>query len=90
MTNSPISEEVLIHLRENQFNEMADELHEFLNLMNDSNDLKVALEAANRVQGLCRARVLGDLNIQTIDGNDWLKLLTKLSKRTAKIAKKMG
>jgi len=87
MINSPIAQDVLGHLRANHFNDLADQLQSFLDLMT-STDTGEVLDAANRVQGLCRARVLGDLKIETIGGNDWLKLLSRLSKYAAKVARK--
>lgn len=68
---------VLLVLRENGIEDLADELEGYL-LELSSDDDTVRAKASENIVGLSHVRVLGDLWIETISGREWSQLLEKL------------
>ena len=69
--------------RDNQFNQWADKLDQLIEEVNQDSSRD---RAAQEIRGLCSVRLLGDLNIKTINGWEWNKKLEKLKKYVNKKA----
>ena len=75
-------------LKENGFLNESDKLRSLSIDLYSEHSEKV-LSAAREIEGFCRIKAWGDLNIKTINGWEWLSVLEKISGTARKRVRKM-
>jgi hypothetical protein len=88
MTQITTAQIILRVLRDDQFNREAALLDKAINEF-ESGSSATKRNAAGRIHALCSVRGLTDLNIKSMDHNEWESLLIKLDKKIARKCKQI-
>lgn len=78
--------EVIAILEANGHNNIANELTKHIVELQTPEKISFAL---NSIIGLCHAKNMGDLNIKQNEGYEWLRMLSKLEKKTRQTLKEL-
>jgi len=74
-----IGNKIITILNDNSFKNEALRLEKSLNDIHSNND-DIKKSAIEEILGFCQIKAFGDLNIKTINGWEWNKMLEKLRK----------
>lgn len=77
--NRPITERALEAIKREAPHALAREMESAIQRLS-SEQPSVRQRAAQDIDAMCHARVLGDINVTSIDWREWLQLLDKLRK----------
>lgn len=88
-SSDPIVERVSRILRENQYDEYADDLDRLIHQL-ASESPEVARNAALEIAGRCHPKAWGDKYIETLEYAEWVNLLSKLAQKMRSLANKLS